>query len=151
QFPLARRLDVFVAILNALEHAHAQNVLHRDIKPANVMLGVHGEVRLVDWGIARRDSTTRDAGANDVAERPDLTTDGALLGTPLYMSPEQARGDRAAIDARSDLYSAFVVLFELLTLHRYVSETSSVFATLEKVAEAEPVASDAAVWLHPTQ
>lgn len=151
QFPLARRLDIFVAILNALEHAHAQNVLHRDIKPANVMLGVHGEVRLVDWGIARRDSTTREAGANDVAERPDMTTDGALLGTPLYMSPEQARGDRAAIDARSDLYSAFVVLFELLTLRRYVSETSSVFATLEKVAEAEPFAADAAVWLHPTQ
>jgi eukaryotic-like serine/threonine-protein kinase len=153
QFPLARRLDIFVGILNALDYAHAQGILHRDIKPANVMLGVHGEVRLMDWGIARRGAKALTSGTLTQADRPDMTHDGAVLGTPLYMSPEQARGDQAAIDVRSDLYSAFVVLFELLTLRRYVREEANVYATLQEVIEGhgEDVWFAAAPWLHPAQ
>ncbi len=151
QFPLARRLDIFVGILHALDYAHAQGILHRDIKPANIMLGIHGEVRLMDWGIARRGGKALTTGTGTQAERPDMTHDGALLGTPLYMSPEQARGDQAAIDARSDLYSAFVVLFELLTLRRYVREESNVHATLAEVIDGRELAPDSSEWLHPTQ
>ncbi len=150
QYPLARRLDVFVGILNALDYAHAQGILHRDIKPANIMLGTHGEVRLMDWGIARRGGKAL-TGTVTQAERPDMTHDGAVLGTPLYMSPEQARGDQAAIDARSDLYSAFVVLFELLTLHRYVREEQSVYATLHEVIAGRELAFDSPEWSHPMQ
>ncbi len=153
KYPLARRLDIFVGVLHALDYAHAQGILHRDIKPANIMLGVHGEVRLMDWGIARRGERTPerttgiDQGADD--DRPDMTQDGALLGTPLYMSPEQARGDHAAVDARSDLYSAFVVLFELLTLRRYVKEGPNLYATLQDVMEGSGPGIEA--WVHPSQ
>jgi eukaryotic-like serine/threonine-protein kinase len=151
QFPLARRIDIFVDILNALDYAHSLGILHRDIKPANVMLGVHGEVRLMDWGIARRDAKALTGATLTQSERPDMTHDGALLGTPLYMSPEQARGDQAAIDARSDLYSAFVVLFELLTLRRYVREETNVYATLQEVLEGHERLDELGTWLHPTQ
>ncbi|MCH9680703.1 MAG: serine/threonine protein kinase [Deltaproteobacteria bacterium] len=149
-FPLARRLDVFVSILHALDYAHSQGIVHRDIKPANVMVGAHGEVCLVDWGIAQRTDNT-DTPEPTTSASPHITQDGTLLGTPLYMSPEQARGDLEAIDARSDLYSAFVVLFELLTLQRYVSNESSVFSTLQEVLEGEGPWNDPAVWTHPAQ
>ncbi|MCA9655636.1 MAG: serine/threonine protein kinase [Myxococcales bacterium] len=158
QYPLARRLDVFVGILHALGYAHAQGILHRDIKPANVMLGTHGEVRLMDWGIARRGSRAllpaAEVGGPEPAtalERPEMTHDGALLGTPLYMSPEQARGDVALLDARSDLYSVFVVLYELLTLRRYVREEDNLYATLKEVMEGEGPWDEPDAWLHPTQ
>ncbi|MEM9453502.1 MAG: serine/threonine-protein kinase [Myxococcota bacterium] len=161
QFPLARRLDIFVGMLHALDYAHDQGILHRDVKPANVMLGIHGEVRLMDWGIARRDSGPSLApkgaeaagGGPGASSSPRMTQDGALLGTPLYMSPEQARGDRAAVDRRSDLYSAFVVLFELLTLRRYVRSDDNVYATLGEVIEgpAKPPWYDPAPWVSPLQ
>jgi serine/threonine-protein kinase len=151
QYPHARRLDVFVGILNALDYAHAQGILHRDIKPANIMLGEHGEVRLMDWGIARRGGKSLVGGTLTQAERPEMTHDGAVLGTPLYMSPEQARGDQAAIDARSDLYSAFVVLYELLTLHRFVRESDNVYATLEEVIAGRTLGMDPGEWNHPAQ
>ena len=166
QYPLARRLDIFVGILHALDYAHDQGILHRDVKPANVMLGIHGEVRLMDWGIARRDARPElalgagEPGAEeDAAEGPGssssprMTQDGSLLGTPLYMSPEQARGDRAAVDRRSDLYSAFVVLFELLTLRRYVRNDDNVYATLEEVIDGPttPPWADPAAWVSPLQ
>jgi len=151
QYPLARRLDVFVGIMNALDYAHAQGILHRDIKPANIMLGEHGEVRLMDWGIARRGGKSLSGGTVTQAERPDMTIDGSVLGTPLYMSPEQARGDQAAIDARSDLYSAFVVLFELLTLHRHVREEANVYATLQEVIAGRELGPHSPEWTHPAQ
>jgi len=150
-YPFARRLDVFVGILNALAYAHEQGILHRDIKPANIMLGEHGEVRLMDWGIARRGGKSLSGGTSTQAERPDMTHDGAVLGTPLYMSPEQARGDQAAIDARSDLYSAFVVLYELLTLRRFVREESNVYATLEEVSVGRVLSSWSTEWHHELQ
>jgi serine/threonine protein kinase len=150
-FPQSRRLDIFLGILNALDYAHAQGILHRDIKPANIMLGEHGEVRLMDWGIARRGGKSLVGGTATQSERPDMTQDGALLGTPLYMSPEQARGDQSAIDARSDLYSAFVVLYELLTLHRFVRESDNVYATLEEVIAGRTLTAGPSDWLDTRQ
>lgn len=94
-------------IAEALQHAHERGVVHRDLKPGNVMLDPEGGTRLMDFGLARRD-----AGAIT------MTRDGQVLGTPAYMSPEQARGDAHAADRRSDVYSLGVILFELLTGER---------------------------------
>jgi serine/threonine-protein kinase len=90
-------------LLMALDHAHRQNVVHRDVKPANMLIEVTGRVKLTDFGVAR-------------IQEPDeshLTQVGGAVGTPKYMSPEQAKGQRG--DSRSDVFSAGVVLYELLT------------------------------------
>lgn len=100
-------IDVSVMIarqmLEALASAHGQGVVHRDIKPANVLLTAQGRVKVTDFGISRVGGSS-------------LTQTGALIGTPNYMSPEQARGED--VDARSDLFSTAAVLFELLTGER---------------------------------
>lgn len=141
RYPLSRRLDIFAGIVDALGHAHAQDVVHRDVKPANVMVGPFGEVMLLDWGIARlgskADATTLPNA--DVVERATAKTRfGHVVGTPHYMAPEQARGDVDAIGPATDLYAAFVVLFELLTLTSYVKAEDMNAALLEVVAKAPP-------------
>jgi len=110
-----RLLTAFVAVCHAVEVAHAQGVLHRDLKPANIMLGDHGEVYLLDWGLAKPAGAAdppslRPAPAGGAGE--PLTAAGHYLGTPGYMAPEQARGD--ALDARADVWSLGATLFELL-------------------------------------
>jgi eukaryotic-like serine/threonine-protein kinase len=97
----------------AIEHAHRVGVVHRDLKPANVLLDEQGRPRLIDFGLARM----FDVGS-------DLTRDGAVVGTPFYMSPEQALGFSSQVDERSDVYSLGVILLELLT-GRQVTEMSS--------------------------
>jgi serine/threonine protein kinase len=91
-------------IADALHHAHEQGVIHRDLKPANIMMDYDGEPHLMDFGLARRE-------AGEVT----MTTDGQVLGTPAYMSPEQAEGEAHRADRRSDVYSLGVILFQLLT------------------------------------
>jgi serine/threonine protein kinase/tetratricopeptide (TPR) repeat protein len=88
----------------ALEHAHAQGVVHRDLKPSNIMLTPEGTPRVMDFGLAKRD-------AGEIT----MTVEGQVLGTPAYMSPEQASGQAHHVDGRSDVYSLGVILFELLT------------------------------------
>ncbi|MBK9030020.1 MAG: serine/threonine protein kinase [Myxococcales bacterium] len=111
-----RLLTAFVSACHAVELAHARGVLHRDLKPANFMLGDHGEVYVLDWGLAKP------AGAADApSSLPSLPPglDGALteagqyLGTPGYMAPEQARGE--PLDERADVFALGATLFELLT------------------------------------
>jgi eukaryotic-like serine/threonine-protein kinase len=90
----------FAQLLDALDYAHEAGIVHRDIKPANLLIAARGECKVADFGIAHLDTSV-------------LTQTGTLLGTPSYMSPEQFAGE--AIDARSDLFSCAVVLYEMLT------------------------------------
>ena len=103
QLPLDGALRIAREVADALSYAHAQGVVHRDIKPENILLE-SGHAVVADFGIAR---------AIDVAGGTRLTETGIALGTPAYMSPEQASGDRD-LDGRSDLYSLGCVLYELL-------------------------------------
>ncbi len=111
-------LDVLTKVCDALAFAHSRGVLHCDIKPANIMVGDFGQVYLMDWGIARlmASEATPASGQNPLAT-PTLTstTDNSIIGTPCYMSPEQARGDRAKLCARSDVFLLGAVLYEILT------------------------------------
>lgn len=110
-------LDVVLKVCDALSFAHSRGVIHCDVKPANVMVGDYGQVYLMDWGIARlvaADDLTANANANATADA-DHATDHAVIGTPSYMSPEQARGDRALLDARSDVFLVGALLYEVLT------------------------------------
>jgi serine/threonine-protein kinase len=92
------------SIANALAYAHRNNVVHRDIKPANILMASNGDIKVVDFGIARALDSAHDGG---------LTQDGAVMGTATYFSPEQAKGD--GLELRSDLYSLGIVLYELVT------------------------------------
>ena len=108
---LTERLRMFIRVCQAIQHAHQKGVIHRDIKPSNILVWVHdGEAlpKVIDFGIAKATGTDL---------QPDMTvTDaGQFLGTPAYMSPEQATGDGRNVDTRCDIYSLGALLFELLT------------------------------------
>ncbi len=94
-------------LAEAVDHAHRQGVLHRDIKPANVLIDDHGRPRLIDFGLARRSDLDS-----------SLTHDGAVVGTPAYMSPEQALGFSRQVDERSDVFSLGVIFFEVMSGQR---------------------------------
>jgi eukaryotic-like serine/threonine-protein kinase len=98
-----RALEITAGICRALDYSHRQGIVHRDIKPANVMLTRNGEVKVMDFGIARAVADTA----------ATMTATSAVIGTAQYLSPEQARGERA--DARSDIYATGCLLYELLT------------------------------------
>lgn len=99
--------ELCVKIAEALHHAHEKGVVHRDLKPSNVMLDRDNEPHIMDFGLAKRE-------AGEIT----MTLDGQVLGTPAYMSPEQAKGDSHRVDRRADIYSFGVILFELLTRKR---------------------------------
>ncbi len=107
----ARRLELFAQACDAIEHAHAKGIIHRDLKPSNVLVGGDSDrpvVKVIDFGIAKA--------INAMAQQQSIFTErGQLVGTPEYMSPEQADMNAASIDTRTDVYSLGVVLYELLS------------------------------------
>src|SRR5688572_15539255 len=105
--PLDEAIALVTEIADALEYAHAAGIVHRDIKPENILV-LHGHAVVADFGIAR--ALTR---ATEPTMNSMTTTGGVVLGTPAYMSPEQAVGDE--IDGRSDVYSLAIVLFEMVS------------------------------------
>jgi len=129
-YSLARRMQIFVQIGQALAYAHAKGVVHRDLKPANVMLGRHGEVQVMDWGLSK---VFREGSVVTALGAP-LTETGHIVGTPHYMSPEQAQG--AEIDHRADVYGLGVMLYELLTLRRPFEGTA--LEVLAAIVRDEP-------------
>jgi serine/threonine-protein kinase len=111
-------LDIVAKVCDALAFAHSRGVLHCDIKPANIMVGDFGQVYVMDWGIARLITSEASPGSTQNPDGPAAhasATDNSVIGTPCYMSPEQARGDRAKLDERSDVFLLGSVLYEILT------------------------------------
>jgi serine/threonine protein kinase len=105
-------LRVFRRICEPVAFAHSRGVVHRDLKPENIMLGSFGEVLVLDWGVAKIAALSDTAAA--IADSGPGTSHGTVVGTPEYMSPEQAAGDTANIDARSDIYALGRILEYLL-------------------------------------
>lgn len=107
QLSTPERVRILIELIRAIHHAHLRGVLHRDLKPSNVLVTSDGQVKVIDFGVAR---------ALDADEQASLATrTGQVIGTSAYMSPEQARGDVDAVDARTDIYALGVLAYEMLS------------------------------------
>jgi serine/threonine protein kinase len=145
-YGLPARLDVFLQICNAMSYAHTRGVIHRDLKPDNVMIGAFHEVIVMDWGIAKL------IGGGELPVDPDLgeasapsshasvTTVGAAVGTPTYMSPEQAQGKNEELTSKSDQYALGLLLYELVALRRaYTGPTGPAVLVKAAHGQKEPI------------
>src|SRR5579884_3124834 len=111
QVPIRQRLELFVSVCQAVQHAHQKGIIHRDLKPSNVLVVSHDGmpvVKVIDFGVAK-------AIGQQLTDKTIYTQFSQLIGTPLYMSPEQAGQSGLDVDTRSDIYSLGVLLYELLT------------------------------------
>lgn len=115
--PLENKLSIMTQVADGLGHAHSKGIIHRDIKPGNIHVTPAGNVKILDFGIARIPSS-------------DLTASGIRLGTPIYMSPEQVKG--AELDARSDIFSAGIVFYEFLT-YSHPFRDKNIVKTLDNI------------------
>ena len=129
---LEQTIEIVAQTADALDHAHAQGVVHRDIKPANLMITDDGSVKIADFGIAKSQSGSE--------MTSNITATGNVLGTPYYMSPEQARGEDE-LDGRSDLFSLGCVTYECLT-GRKPFRGKSVIDVRLTIASGEPAELD---------
>ena len=119
-------LAIFEQTLKALSAAHAQGVIHRDVKPSNLILDDKGDVKLTDFGLA-----------HFAGDDFGVTRTGEILGTPLYMSPEQVRARRSDLDHRTDVYSLGATLYEVVSLER-VHESDNIGALCAQILADEP-------------
>lgn len=151
-----RLLESILAVIRTMAFAHERRVIHRDLKPANILLGEYGETVILDWGLAKSldRSTIPEATAPETCAAEEdhdrtrfnadspiataaLTVDGAVMGTPVYMSPEQATGSTELLDERSDVYALGALLYEALTGSRPFRGASS-DAVLKQVIKGPP-------------
>jgi eukaryotic-like serine/threonine-protein kinase len=121
--PLRKGIQVAQQICAGLAEAHAQGILHRDLKPENIMLDQAGNIKIMDFGIAR-----------SLEADPSLT--GGIIGTPAYMAPEQAAGK--TVDSRSDIYSLGLILYEMFTGAKAFTGQTPVEVALKQVHETPP-------------
>lgn len=125
--PVVRAASYLARVAGAVAHAHGRGVLHRDLKPSNVLVDERDEPRVTDFGLAKREG-----------ESLELTGTGQVLGTPAYMSPEQAAGGASTVDARSDVYSLGAILYHLVTARPpFIGETAT--SILRQVTDSDPV------------
>src|SRR5262249_2918474 len=111
QLAVGQRLELFLPVCHAVQHAHQKGIIHRDLKPTNILITVNdgrAVPKVIDFGVAK-------ATGQSLTERTLFTAFAQMVGTPLYMSPEQAAMTSLDIDTRSDIYSLGVLLYELLT------------------------------------
>lgn len=127
-FNLNRLLGILTQVGDALAYAHVRGVIHRDVKPENIIVGMFGEVTLIDWGAAKVWGMPNDG---------DENTKGQRGGTPLYMSPEQVLGNRL-VDERTDIFSLGVVMYEMLC-QREPFRGPNIAATFDNIINHEPV------------
>ena len=137
RFPLPQVLRLMAELLDALDLAHEAGVIHRDVKPANVMIDAAGRVKLTDFGVARITDADADTG--------EATRAGAVIGTPAYMSPEQIQGQ--PIDRRSDVFSAGVLFYQLVTGKKPFE--GSGWALAKKIVQDDPARPSALVQVGP--
>ncbi|MDF1754480.1 MAG: protein kinase [Verrucomicrobiales bacterium] len=140
EYSLDRLLLIFRKVCDAIAFAHSREIIHRDLKPENIMVGEFGEVLVMDWGLAKKleENPNREIDEAILPGRENQaeTLQGDVMGTPQYMSPEQAAGDISALDERSDIFSLGGILYAILTLRPPVDGTT-LHEVLEKVKTAE--------------
>jgi serine/threonine protein kinase len=140
RYPLGELLTIFQKVCDAISYAHSKGVVHRDLKPDNIMLGGYGEVVVMDWGLAKtlghsanvaadaiEQTMVRSARTEDTDEF--VTMAGRAIGTPQFMSPEQASGQSHEVDSRADVYALGALLYEIITLQPPVAgmDTDEIF------------------------
>lgn len=122
KFSLGVLLQLFMKVCDAIAYAHSKGVLHRDLKPENIMVGDFGEVLVMDWGLAKvmgREDIHAPGSDSAIQDKASAlhTMEGQVMGTPSYMSPEQAQGRISELDERSDIFSLGGILYKILTYH----------------------------------
>src|SRR5262249_31782441 len=133
-----QRLELFIPVCQAVQHAHQKGIIHRDLKPSNVLVAPYDGkpvVKVIDFGVAK-------AAGQSLTEKTLVTSFGNIIGTLEYMSPEQAEANQLDIDTRSDIYSLGVLLYELLAgsppFSRKELEKAGVLEMLRVIREQEP-------------